>query len=104
MLVIAALMALQQNLAPVEQRIVRQVDADSRHAIELLAKTVDINSGTLNRAGVKRVAEELIPEFNKLGFTTRYEALPDSMQRGGHLIALSNPRGVADRLLEYLTQ
>ena len=87
MLVIAALMALQQNLAPVEQRIVRQVDTEARQAIELLGKTVDINSGTLNRAGVKRVAEQLIPEFNKLGFTTRYEPLPDSMQRGGHLIA-----------------
>jgi glutamate carboxypeptidase len=87
MLVIAALMALQQNLAPAEQRIVRQVDAEARQAIELLAKNVDINSGTLNRAGVKRVAEQLIPEFTKLGFTTRYEAQPDDMQRGGHLIA-----------------
>ena len=87
MLVMAALMALQQTLAPAEQRIVRQVDAEARQAIELLARSVDINSGTLNRAGVKRVAEQLIPEFDKLGFTTRYEALPDNMQRGGHLIA-----------------
>ncbi|HEX6063000.1 MAG TPA: M20/M25/M40 family metallo-hydrolase [Longimicrobiales bacterium] len=87
MLVMAALMALQQTLAPAEQRIVRQVDAEARQAIELLARSVDINSGTLNRAGVKRVAEQLIPEFEKLGFATRYEALPDNMLRGGHLIA-----------------
>jgi glutamate carboxypeptidase len=86
-LVVAALVALQQSLAPVEQRIVRHVDTEAAQAVDLLAKSVDINSGTLNRAGVRRVAEQLIPEFTKLGFNTRYEALPDSMQRGGHLIA-----------------
>ncbi len=87
MLVIAALVALQQTLAPAEQRIVRQVDADARQAVDLLARSVNINSGTLNRAGVRRNAELLIPEFEKLGFAARYDALPDSMQRGGHLIA-----------------
>ncbi|HEY0671830.1 MAG TPA: M20/M25/M40 family metallo-hydrolase [Longimicrobiales bacterium] len=87
MLVIAALFALQQSLAPVEQRIVRQVDAEARQAVELLARTVNINSGTLNRAGVRQVADVLKPEFEKLGFTVRYEALADSLQRGGHLIA-----------------
>ncbi len=87
MLVIAALIAVQQGLAPVEQKLVRQVDAEAAQAVELLAKSVDINSGTLNREGVRRVAELLIPELERLGFETRYEALPDTMQRGGHLIA-----------------
>ena len=87
MLVVAALVVLQQTLAPAEQRILRTVDAEAPQAVELLAKSVDSNSGTLNRAGVQRVAEQLIPEFRKLGFETRYEALPDKMQRGGHLVA-----------------
>ena len=87
MLVVAALVVLQQTLAPAEQRILRTVDLEAAHAVEALAKSVDINSGTLNRAGVQRVAEQLIPEFRKLGFETRYEALPDKMQRGGHLVA-----------------
>lgn len=86
-MVVAALLALQQTLSPAEQRIVRNVDAETQPAIQLLARTVDINSGTLNRAGVRAVADALIPEFERLGFTVRYEALPDSLRRGGHLIA-----------------
>lgn len=86
-MVVAALLALQQTLSPAEHRIVRNVDAETQPAIQLLARTVDINSGTLNRAGVRAVADALIPEFERLGFTVRYEALPDSLRRGGHLIA-----------------
>lgn len=87
MIAVAALIAFQQALAPAEQRIVSRVDAEAAQAIELLAKTVDINSGTLNRAGVRRVADVFAPEFEKLGFAVRYEVLPDSLKRGGHLIA-----------------
>ena len=87
MIVFAALLALQQGLSGVEKRIVARVDAEATQAIELLAKSVDMNSGSLNREGVRRNAELLMPEFEKLGFAVRYEALPDSLQRGGHLIA-----------------
>jgi glutamate carboxypeptidase len=48
---------------------------------------VNINSGTLNRAGVRRVAEHLMAHFRELGFEVRHEPLPDSLERGGHLIA-----------------
>lgn len=87
MIAIAALLAVQQALTPAEARIIEQVDAGSEQAIELLKETVNINSGTLNAGGVRRVAEVLIPEFRALGFETRYEPLPDSLERGGHLIA-----------------
>lgn len=87
MIAIAALLAVQQALAPAEARLVEQVDGGAEQAIELLQRTVDINSGTLNREGVRRVAALLMPEFRALGFETRYEPLPDSLERGGHLIA-----------------
>ncbi|HUE77267.1 MAG TPA: M20/M25/M40 family metallo-hydrolase [Longimicrobiales bacterium] len=87
MIALAALLAVQQALAPAEVRMVEHVDAGAGQAVELLQWSVDINSGTLNREGVRRVAELLIPEFRALGFETRYEPLPDSLERGGHLIA-----------------
>jgi glutamate carboxypeptidase len=87
MLLPALLVALQQTLAPAEQRIVRTVDAEAQSALQMIRRTVDINSGSLNREGVRRVYDVLAPEFEKLGFAVRYDALPDSLQRGGHLIA-----------------
>lgn len=87
MLGFAIILAFQQTLAPVERRIVGRVDAESADAVRLLETTVNINSGSLNRAGVRKVADVLMPEFERLGFAVRYEALPDSLERAGHLIA-----------------
>lgn len=87
MLVLAAILALQQTLTPAERRIVQHVERDTAHALAVLEKSVNINSGSLNREGVRRVADALAPEFEALGFSVRYEALPDSLRRGGHLIA-----------------
>lgn len=84
---IALLFALQQSLASPERKLVARVDAEAPQAIELLQKAVDINSGSLNRAGVKRVYDLFAPEFEKLGFTVRYVEQPDALARGGHLIA-----------------
>lgn len=86
-MLLAALLAFQQSLSPIERKITDRVDAESKEAIALLARIVDINSGTLNRAGVRKVADVLMPEFAKLGFTVRFEEVPDSLHRGGHLVA-----------------
>lgn len=87
MIVLAAILALQQSLSGAEKRIVARVEAEAPQAIEMLERSVNINSGSLNREGVRRNAELLIPEFQKLGFTARYHELPATMRRGGHLIA-----------------
>jgi glutamate carboxypeptidase len=75
-----------QHLAPVEARIAEAVSANRATAVELLAETVDINSGTLNVEGQRRVYDALAPHFEALGFEVRY-AGPDVSQRGGHLVA-----------------
>ena len=52
---LAAIDAAAQITDPLEQRIISWVDANGDDAIELLAKTVNISSGTMNHAGVRAV-------------------------------------------------
>jgi glutamate carboxypeptidase len=55
-------------------------------AIELLEESVNINSGTLNLAGVRAVGKLFEPRFAALGFKTRWES-GEPFGRAGHLIA-----------------
>lgn len=79
--------AAAQALAPAERKMADWTDAHWKESLPLLERLVNINSGSLNEAGVKRVAGVLAPEFEKLGFTVRWSPLPDSVHRAGHLIA-----------------
>lgn len=58
----------------------------NRH-VELLQKAVDIPSGSLNKAGVRKVGEVFAGELRSLGFETQVAEQPDSLRRGPHLIA-----------------
>jgi glutamate carboxypeptidase len=75
-----------QELTPGEARIVDAVAANQAESAELLARTVDINSGTLNAEGQRRVYDVLAPRFEALGFEVSY-VQPAVTQRGGHLVA-----------------
>lgn len=72
-----------------EERLAAAVTANQDEAVSLLAATVEINSGTLNVEGQRRVYEILAPRFESLGFEVRY-VQPDVPQRGGHLVATRN--------------
>lgn len=85
-LLLAAAPAAAQQLTDVEARIAQAVAANQDQAVTLLAETVDINSGTLNVQGQRRVYDVLAPRFEALGFQVRYE-VPQVAQRGGHLVA-----------------
>jgi glutamate carboxypeptidase len=74
-------------LTPTEERIVAAVKARSGAAIELLERSVNINSGTMNQAGVRAVGQLFRAEFDALGFTTRWIEMPAAMERAGHLVA-----------------
>jgi glutamate carboxypeptidase len=78
--------ALAAGLSDTEQQIVKAVDAGLADSNVLLERLVNINSGTLNPAGVRRVAEVLRPEFEALGFSVRWIPM-DDVQRAGHLVA-----------------
>ena len=76
-------------LSRVEQRIREYVRSHEAEQINLLEKAVNINSGTLNLAGVRAVGKLLEPEFAALGFDAKWIALPDAVGRAGHLFAES---------------
>ncbi len=79
--------AAAQSLSPDEQRIVAQVKAHSGEALALLERAVNINSGTMNHAGVRAVGQLFRDQFEQLGFKTQWIDMPPEVQRAGHLLA-----------------
>jgi len=70
-----------------EKAILAYIDQNMPRAIALLKETVDINSGTLNIEGVKKVGAIFTREFEKAKFKTEWISMPDSLKRAGHLVA-----------------
>lgn len=97
--------ALRQDipLTATEARIRDAVRTHYEPSIALLQRSVDIPSGTNNLAGVRRVGDLFGAELRGLGFETRWETLPDSLHRAGHLIAVHpGPRGPRLLLIGHL--
>ena len=84
-----------QGLTKEEQQVMAWIDAHMPQAIEMLKESVNINSGTLNIEGVKKVGALFAKEFEKAGFTTEWVAMPDSIKRAGHLVASRRPSSTA---------
>jgi glutamate carboxypeptidase len=84
------------QLSPVEQRVVANVDARREAAIDLLARSVNIDSATENHAGVRRVADLYAAELKTLGFECRWVDQA-AVGRAGHLVA--ERRGTAGKRL-----
>ena len=59
----------------------------SEEAIAFLRETVDVNSGTMNAAGVREVGRLYEKDLAELGFETRWIEMPPEMGRAGHLFA-----------------
>src|SRR5215213_6607066 len=62
----------QTGLARTERAIVAAVDPRNAEGLALLERLVNINSGTMNFAGVKQVGDVLRKELDALGFETRW--------------------------------
>ena len=75
------------QLSPDEKKIIEYITANYAGSEELLIESVNINSGTLNVDGVRKVGAVYRRELDKLGFTTEWVDLPDSLSRAGHLVA-----------------
>jgi glutamate carboxypeptidase len=84
--VLEAERAEPRPLSAAERRIVALVEEHDAEAVALLERTVNINSGTMNPQGVRRVAELMRPEFEALGFSVRLADM-SAVNRGPHLIA-----------------
>ncbi len=72
-------------LSPEELALSEWAEAHAGEAEALLETLVNINSGTLNKAGIRDVAAALNRELDTLGFVTEWIRLPESMDRAGHL-------------------
>ena len=93
--------ASQSRISDVEQEIVEYIEANVDGAIDLLARAVNINRGTMTFAGVRAVGHIFRAELDQLGFTTRWiDGAP--FERAGHLIAERRGSGPGILLIGHL--
>ncbi len=85
----------------VEAAIVQHIQRDHERSLALLKESVDINSGTMNLAGVRRVGAVFEREFKALGFTTQWID-GAGFNRAGHLVASRGKRGPRILLIGHL--
>lgn len=69
-----------------ETKIASYIDQHNDEAIALLERLVNMNSGTMNLDGVRKVGDVFAKELQALGFETRWIPM-DAVHRAGHLFA-----------------
>jgi glutamate carboxypeptidase len=84
-----------------ERTLVNYADAHNGEALSLLERVVNINSGTMNLAGVQEVGRIFRAEFDALGFKTQWVD-QSAVQRAGHLIADHPANGPRILLIGHL--
>ncbi len=87
-----------QALSSQEKKILKLIDQDLDEAKEFLIKVVNINSGTMNHKGVRKVGQLFGDAFNELSMKSLWVELPDSVNRAGHLV-VEKVGGTGKRLL-----
>ncbi len=86
-LLLFSLTTYSQQLTQTEQKIIETLRQQQPATEAFLEKVVNINSGTLNKEGVRLVGKIMAEELDKLGFKTEWVPLPDSLPGAGHLVA-----------------
>ncbi len=76
-----------QKLTKTELKIIDKVKATHEESIDFLEKVVNINSGSLNPKGVRKVGNIFSDALDDIGFETRWIDMPKEMNRAGHLFA-----------------
>ena len=84
-----------------EAEIVQYVQKDHDRSLALLKETVDINSGTMNFDGVRKVGAVFDRELKQLGFTTEWVD-GKAFNRAGDLVASHGKRGPRILLIGHL--
>jgi len=75
------------QLSADEKQILKIVERNMPGSWKLLEESVNINSGTFNTEGVKKVGAIYSKQLEALGFKVEWVSLPDSLKRAGHLVA-----------------
>ncbi len=94
-----SLAASAAQLDPVETALVAAVDAQRANQEALLERVVEINSGTLNAAGVRAVGEVFAERLRALGLEADLLEQPADMRRGPHLVARTRNRRAPEILM-----
>ena len=76
-----------QQLTKPEEKLIQEIDKNYQQTLTLLEEVVNINSGSLNIEGVRKVGSFFEREFKKIGFETEWMELPVEVNRAGHFIA-----------------
>ena len=91
----------QSRLSAAEQAIAAFADKSRPEAEALLERAVNINSGTMNLAGVERVGGMFDSELKALGFRTTWVE-GAAFKRAGHLIAERAGKGPRVLIIGHL--
>jgi glutamate carboxypeptidase len=81
-----------------ERKIVSAAAAENARAISFLETLVNVNSGTMNLAGVEQVGQMMMAELAPLGFETRWIPMTQ-VGRAGHVVAEHKGSGRGRRML-----
>jgi glutamate carboxypeptidase len=100
---LAAVVALSATpafarLNPAEARMAAHVDAIYEPSVSLLQQLVDVNSGSMNFAGVEQVGRMMRAELEPLGFKVEWKPMA-AANRAGHIIATRIGKPGTKRLL-----
>ena len=79
-------LSFAQKLNRTEKKILKSIDANNTEAIDFLRQVVNINSGTMNHEGVKKVGMVFKNAYDAIDFQTRWIDLSE-VNRSGHLFA-----------------
>jgi glutamate carboxypeptidase len=93
--------ALAADLTATEQRLVEAVDARQEAALDLLERSVNINSGSYNLAGVREVGALFDEAFRDAGLATEWVD-GSAFDRAGHLVARHGDSGPHIVLIGHL--
>ncbi|MGW8283198.1 MAG: M20/M25/M40 family metallo-hydrolase, partial [Gemmatimonadota bacterium] len=75
------------GMSAVETAVAEAVDSLTAAAVGFLQRIVDVNSGTMNHAGVREVGRMFEREFRALGMDATWIPMPGEVNRAGHLFA-----------------
>ncbi|MGH8185943.1 MAG: M20/M25/M40 family metallo-hydrolase, partial [Steroidobacteraceae bacterium] len=100
-LLCSAAASAAESRAATERQLVEFLKQREEHSIKLLEEIVNINSGSMNFAGVRKVADVLRPHFEALGFAVRWID-GAAFGRAGHLVAERKGRGPHVLLIGHL--
>jgi glutamate carboxypeptidase len=89
------------GLTPLERKLAASVDRHAPESLALLERAVNVNSGTLDLAGVRAVGTLFAAELDRLGFRTRWVE-GAAWGRAGHLVAERGQRGPKVILVGHL--